>query len=280
MAPAERRRPTNRSHLEKLISEVAKRDGVAPARLRRWISQMVIAGALARVANDDDRSPLVAIKGGVTMELRFGLHARATKDLDAVASASRNAAEQVLRDSLEQPYEGFSFQVAPLEEMAGVDAFRRDVKLAYESRSWSTERLDLSLSTGPIETELLPAIDLSAFGLDGPAEITSLSLRYQIAQKLHAATTPWEDRENPRFRDVVDLLLLLGVAGDFVEVRAACVEVFEARTTHDWPPVLVAHESWHEPYRALASELGVEPVDLDTALQYLRGLVERIDNAK
>lgn len=170
MTPPRRKRPANRSHLEKLISEAAKRDGIAPARLRRWISQMVIAGAFVRgEVHDDDHQDqfVVAIKGGVTMELRFGLHARATKDLDAVVTASREKAEQVLRDALGEPYEGFVFQVTPPEAIIGPDSLRCDVKLSYEGRAWSTERLEYSVTPSPIETELLPGIDLSAFGARG-----------------------------------------------------------------------------------------------------------------
>jgi Nucleotidyl transferase AbiEii toxin, Type IV TA system len=107
-----------------------------------------------------------------------------------------------------------------------------------------------------------------------------LSLRWQVAQKLHAATAPWQDEDNPRFRDVVDLLLLEDLATDLAGVRQACIDVFETRATHSWPPDLSAPESWREAYAALAAELDVEPVDVDAAVDSVRAFVERIDAAK
>lgn len=272
------KRPTNRSHFEKLISQVSKQEGVEPARLRRWVSQMVIVGAINRVIDEED--PKVVLKGGVTMELRFAISARTTRDLDAIIVGSRNQAERILSSAFDQSYEGFSFQMTPPQAVANTTALQCNVKLAYESRPWSTEKLEFSLASGPVETEQLTAIDLATFGLAGPNEISCLSLRYQIAQKIHALTAEWEGRENPRFRDIVDLLLMLPAMDDLGLVKAACVKTFEARGTHGWPPTLVAYDSWREPYAVLSERLGLKPYDLDSAIVEIHDALERIDKAK
>jgi hypothetical protein len=56
--------------------------GVAPDRVRRWVSVMVLLGALDRVGEEE--MPRFLLKGGIAIELRFGTDARATKDVDLV----------------------------------------------------------------------------------------------------------------------------------------------------------------------------------------------------
>ena len=81
MSPG-RKPPHNVQVLQRWVGELARQDGIAPARLQRWISFMVVAGLLEH-ARDETRDPLFVLKGGAAMELRLGLRARATKDFDA-----------------------------------------------------------------------------------------------------------------------------------------------------------------------------------------------------
>lgn len=73
--------PKQKAHLEKLAGHYAELTGLAPARVRRWISVMVLLGALDR---SRESAPLFLLKGGVAIELRVGGVARATKDVDLV----------------------------------------------------------------------------------------------------------------------------------------------------------------------------------------------------
>lgn len=109
----------------------------------------------------------------------------------------------------------------------------------YENRPWATEKFEFSVSDR--STEQLSPIDLSSFGVNAPKSINCLAFRYQIAQKLHAVSSPWEDRENPRFRDIIDLILLSQLIDDFSPYeKEACLEVFQARASHSWPPVILS----------------------------------------
>jgi hypothetical protein len=56
---------------------------LAESRVRRAVSFMLVALPLEH-SLDGEGKPLFAVKGGVSMELRLGLRARTTKDLDAV----------------------------------------------------------------------------------------------------------------------------------------------------------------------------------------------------
>jgi hypothetical protein len=81
--------------------------------------------------------------------------------------------------------------------------------------------------------ENIPAPSLAGFGLPSPDHLTSLSMAYQIAQKVHACTDPHDPPAsvNDRARDVVDLLLLRDLIDatqhpTLSEVRAAIEDIF------------------------------------------------------
>lgn len=130
------------------------------------------------------------------------------------------------------------------------------------------------------ESQVLDAISIEDFGLIGPETVRCLSIRYQIAQKLHACTEAFPlGRENDRFRDLIDLLLLRALAPDLVAIREACVDIFASRAKHAWPPALDAPSSWAEPYARLAGELEFAITDLDEAARLVGEFIGEIDVA-
>lgn len=68
--------PHNAQVLQRWTREWADAEHVPVARLQRTVSYLVIAAMLAR-SRDADDEPLFLLKGGVTMELRLDLRARA-----------------------------------------------------------------------------------------------------------------------------------------------------------------------------------------------------------
>ena len=48
---------------------------------------------------------------------------------------------------------------------------------------------------------------------------------------------------NARYWDLIDLLLLRDLIEDLSPVREACIEVFDSRETHSWPPELLVPSS-------------------------------------
>ena len=98
-----------------------------------------------------------------------------------------------------------------------------------------------------------------------PGRIAVMTVRYQIAQKLHAVTEQPSDRENARYWDLIDLLLLRDLVEDLSTVREACTEVFDNRETHPWPPALLVPSSWGEPYKVEAEKLKFTPADVHEA---------------
>jgi Nucleotidyl transferase AbiEii toxin, Type IV TA system len=185
-----------------------------------------------------------------------------------------------LEDAFEQPYMGFVFRrKGEVEDIRDTGSRRLEVQLSFGGRDWQTLQLEIGKLEAD-EIELVPvAVGIEDFGLDGPGEVACLSLRFQLAQKLHAVTEQPLGRENLRFWDLIDLMLLEQLLGnDLAEVREAAEAVFIARGTHEWPPELVVPESWREPYARTASEVDADlPGDVDRAAEQVQALIARVE---
>ena len=276
-----KRTPSQVGHLERLLQSYGQATGVAPNRLRRWLTMMVMIGALDRVQADPDQ-PLFLVKGGVAMELRLRHGARATRDLDMVFLGDPDQLLVALDAALAEPYSLFSFERGPAEPIGTTQSRRLEVKVAFNGRSWATVRLEISPPEGQAgnELEILDAISIEDFGLIGPDKVRCLSIRYQVAQKLHACTEIFAaGRENDRFRDLIDLLLLRALEPDLTGIRHACIDVFVSRAKHAWPPLLNAPTSWAEPYTRLAGELEFAITDLGEAAALVAEFIAEIDEA-
>ena len=246
-------RPVER--LEKTLARVAREQGLAQERLRRWVSFLALCGVLERAVSEgilDD----YYLKGGVAMELRYAEAARATKDIDIGVSGKREERLRVFQGAIALGFDDFKFQLKgkPLN-MDKVDAVRLELAVRYRTRAWQTIEVDLG-SSGEGAVDLVdPAIPgLAAMGLRVPSPVRCLNLSEQVAQKLHACTGPYSQG---RARDVLDILLidLLGKL-DVTAVRAAAKQVFTQRATHDFPPSTEIPKEWQSELGVLAKELG------------------------
>lgn len=278
-----RKPPFSVQVLQKWVGEHARAKGVAQLRLQRWISFMVVAAVLDSI-RDENGDPVFLLKGGVAMELRLGLEARATKDYDAAYRERKEDMLDRLDEALSHPHGDFTITRKEPEQVKDGDATRVELKLAYRGRSWSTVRLELAPAEGfsGQEIDRVPAIPLDPFGLDGPDEIPCVSVRYQIAQKLHACTEVWEGLGvNPRVRDLIDLLLLRGLVGDkdLPAIREASDEIFELRGKHRWPPTVTIFDGWPEQYAALAAELDFPVTDVEEAAAAVQEMTDEIDRS-
>jgi hypothetical protein len=275
------RKPPHNVHvLQRWVGDLARDQGIAPGRVQRWISFMVVAAMLDR-ARDETEDPLFVLKGGAAMELRLGLRARATKDYD---TAYREAIESMLERldvTLRHGHGDFTATRSESSVIAETNGQRLDIKLSYRGRSWGTVQLEVAPAEGTAgkEIERIPGKSLDPLGLEGPSDVPCVSIRYQIAQKLHACTeVPLRNKENDRFRDLIDLLLLeeLVEEDEWPALREACEELFELRTKHGWPPTVIVFDSWPEPYRALAEELGFPITDITEAADAVQTMIDRI----
>jgi len=279
----DRKPPFNVQVLQRWVGELAREQGIAPGRLQRWISFMVVAAMLDH-ARDENEDPVFVLKGCAAMELRLGLRARATKDYD---TAYREAIEGMLDRldaSLRHGFGDFTATRAEPEPIAETGAQRLDIKLSYRGRSWGTVQLEVAAAEGEAGREIdrVPGKPLDALGIDAPVDVPCVSIRYQVAQKLHSCTeVPADGPVNDRFRDLIDLLLLeeLVEEDEWPAVRDACEEIFRLRAKHPWPPTVTVFETWPDPYGALAAELGFPLAEVQAAADAVQAMIGRIAEA-
>lgn len=272
---------------------------IAEGRVRVWVANMILAGLFEDVAIAPSGRRFT-VKGGVALELRLRDRARATKDIDLVVhglgayipaseAANMRQVQAALTRSLEEAvtagtYQGFAFRRKGEPILLENGTVSLELGVTYRGDAWTSITVDLARAeAGEGEVELLPAIPLTeALGVNGPAELPCLPLRFHIAQKLHAMTLPpRKGKRNERFKDLVDLLLMeellaAGTSPDFAGIREACEIVFSSRGTHSWPPVLVLPSHWEAPFARMAQELGLPIVDATAAMDRVRALVTRI----
>ncbi len=283
MSAKPRRLPGNLSHLQRLANAAAADAAVPAGRYQRWVNAHILSAALDRVRDEDDE-PLFVLKGGAAMELRLGLTARASKDYDATYRARAEDMLDALDRALADDWQGFQLQRTEPESIRDTRALRMEIKLSYRGRRWGTVQFEVAPAEGASgqEVDRVPAWPLDPLQLDGPERIACVSMRYQIAQKLHACTEVYADgHENDRFRDLIDLQLLRELIDDdaIPGVRAACVEIFELRAKHAWAPAVTVWPSWAAGFAAMAREIDFHTDDVNLAADDLRALIAEIDAA-
>lgn len=132
-----------------------------------------------------------------------------------------------------------------------------------------------------LDIDQVDPFDIGRFGLRAPGQIGVVGLPYLIAQKLHACTEVFEDGENVRVHDLMDLLLArdLLAPGDLRRVREACVAIFDNRGKQPWPPTVVVYPSWSETFARIAGEESFPIQNVEEAASSVREFISDIDAA-
>lgn len=227
------------------------------------------------------------LKGGTLLQHRLDATARTTKDVDGLIRGDMEAFFTALEEALDEPWGPLTLRRGTVETIDVptklVKPRRFDIVLSLRGVTWRRIQFEVSTDEAGIgqEREFIEPPPLAGFGLPDPDVLVGITMRFQIAQKVHAVSDPHEPplSINDRARDVVDLLLLrdLMVATGtptLAEVREAAVAVFEARAAdaarlgqpmRTWPPTLLAHTHWADDYiRAAAS--GAIGISLEDAV--------------
>ncbi len=270
--------------LQRWISEWAAATSETQARVQRRIALVAVA-AMLEGGHSHQAEPLFVIKGGSALELRYGSRARASRDINVEFRGLVDDIYQAVAELIGAGWSGFSGRVLdplPLHiPWTDVTGLRMDVRLTYLDRPFAS--VPLEIVTPPTqEIEYVPALRLDPVGLHSPAPIPCLSLPYQIAEKLHACTDPLDGlRVNDRVSDLMDLILMedLSPDVDLVRTRRACVDVFNERATHPWPPVASSTPEAEQLWNRLVDETGFYVDNLPDVLRRVNDMISTIDGA-
>ena len=268
------------AHLGALTQRLSNLEGSSTLALRRRTAMaLVVVGQML---------PAGAIKGGSAMALRYGTATRFTRDLDAARNQSLEAFREAFEETLAAGWAGFTGRLVardapkPPRVPSAYVMQPFDVRLAYLSKSWCTVKFELGHNElgDADEPEYLLASELSALfvelGLPEPEPVAVMRADHQIAQKLHAVSSP----QNERAHDLVDLQLLdAGEDLDLVQVLATCEALFHYRKQQTWPPLITPTETWSSLYEVAAEDLAVLP-DVVAASKWANELVARIATAQ
>lgn len=294
--PDKDRAPSSVNILNQWVHQAARLLGVGdPGRLSWQIASTIVVAALQR-ASDPELGTLFLLKGGAFLERRLSLTARATKDIDAMFRGEIDDFVEKLDEAIREPWGPFTLRRTEIETIEAparrVKPRRFNVIVEIKGRTFRRIQVEVGFADGgtkPTE-EHIRADDFGFFGLESPDEIATISLAYQVAQKLHACTDPHDPphTKNDRVRDVVDLLLMRQQLFDekipLTGVRVAAVGVFEGRAAEAtlagyseraWPPVVVSNEIWIADYQKVADETGVE-LSLDEAISEVNIWIDQI----
>jgi hypothetical protein len=273
--------PSTVRAIETWIQQAERKVGVGARRLGWMVASGVVIAALQRAVHSDGK-PRFLVKGGTYLELRLGLGARSTKDLDTLFRGYYGEYLEVLDRTLARPFDGITFQRTeprPIDIPGRLmKPFRIDVSLKLRGRTWRRIMLEVAPDEGQVgaRVDLFRSPSLAHFGFTTPPTTAGIVVDYQVAQKLHACTEPHTfDRPNDRVRDIVDLQVLRSALyNDRVDLSAlkqACQDLFHVRAREaelagktiprPWPPTVVIHSHWQTDYQMYARE-----VDLDLTL--------------
>ncbi len=280
--------PTNLSSLEARLRNHCVDAGQDYSRARRHVGAVVVAQMLRRTGT--------VVEGGRHLEIRYGLNAtRASTDLDVVRRESLEELIEALGDELAAGSAGFTGRLAkertidaPVPD--GYLPHRVQVRLDFKGKSFGTVLLEIAVE----EAGGLPHVDevtradatgiFAAVGLPVPEGILVRSLPVQMAQKLHACTTPDTDEwANDRAHDLIDLQIIRRDLPDerLPEVKEAAERLFASRGRHSWDELEVtARAGWDARYAQERSSVHDDVLEsVDAAVAWANQLVAAIKSS-
>lgn len=254
-----------RTALEQRLKNEAQTTDIALIRLRKRVA---FERFLARLATSESSGWV--LKGAFALELRLGLRARTTKDIDLGRADDEEAATEHLEAATHIDLgDFFVFEVRrtpALDAATGFHAVRFTVRADLDGRRFEQFPVDVAFSEAmPIQAEPLFGANSLEFADVAELQLPVVSLEQHVAEKLHAYTGAFgrDQRESTRVKDLVDLVLIGEMAElDAKRLRQALTTTFELRARQPLPSAIPSPPSWARPYAALAREVGVA-VDIE-----------------
>lgn len=270
-----------RTALEARIKHLAVGDNATIQRIRKRVA---FERLLARLQQTSD-SPWI-LKGAFALDLRFRGQARSTKDLDlgfdiallGEASAGQGKIREQLAEAVSRPLADYFVFSLPTEgeeiiQEPAARTYRFLAQASLANRLFEDFRIDVGVGSQlVVPVDEVPESDTLTFAGIAPRAFRASAISEQFADKIHALTFPWQDRENTRVKDLVDLVLILETSPpDPAFMRHVITAVFEHRRTHPVPATISdPPASWASQYKELAAEVGLTHLTVDAAAGFLR----------
>lgn len=253
-----------RTALEHRLLTTAAETGIGIDRLRRRVMFQRIVARL-----DSAEPGLWVLKGGMALEVHLHDAARLTKDIDLGLREPAIDPDQMherLIDALAADADNDRFQFRAgkprllRNDGAGLPTWRSRIDARLAGRTFGAVSLDISPRPHELTvTEHLALPNARHFAEIPDRTIETIGIHRHAAEKLHALSRTYQDRENSRVRDLVDIALLSEHdLLDLAQVAAQARAVWSERETADpqaVPPALPA--SWPERYQRIADEHGL-----------------------
>lgn len=250
-------------------------------RLRRLVA---FDRLLARLFVDQN-SPWI-VKGGYGLEVRYGLKARTTKDVDLalplIGSRSDNPGgsiqklwEDVQEAAAQDIGDHFTINVAAPRQEFDVPpggGARFPVEVLLDRRVFAKFHLDVGIGDVILdEAEWTSGEDYLSFANIPPARFRIILLVQQFAEKIHSYTLPRKAGVNSRVKDLVDMTLILDRGlPDPAAVKSAIEVTFHHRATHEIPDSFAsAPQTWSSSYTTMARELSLTQTTIESAVSRL-----------
>jgi hypothetical protein len=252
---------------ERLKTEDAN-TGLGLVRLRKRVAFELLLRRLVAVAPNR-----WVLKGALALDFRLDVATRPTMDIDLgrhdderSAIEDLTAAQQIEMDDF------FKFTVTKVENFAETDEFlaiRFRVRAELADRIFEQFILDIGFSGRASWTpDTICTSDFLSFAGIEQIEVPVIPLPQHIAEKVHAYTSTYGEAKmrSTRPKDLVDILLIArSEAVDAKALRRALENTFGSRQDQPLPTSLPEPpSSWIDPYRQLATGVGIE-VELSVA---------------
>jgi len=257
-------------------------------RLRRLVA---IDRLLARLFMEQS-APWI-VKGGYSFEVRYGMSARTTKDIDLSlpelsldTEAPKGAIQKLWEDLQDAAARDLSdhFVIhigAPQQEFDAPPGggARFPVEVLLDRRIFAKVHLDVGIGDITLGSpEWANGEEFFAFAGISPARFKILPIAQQFAEKVHSYTLPRKSGINSRVKDLVDLVLILDKDAPARElVKPAIEATFIHRGTHEIPLTIpAAPPTWTSSFTAMAMQVNISETTVEGAIarlnHYWRGI--------
>lgn len=268
-----------RMALEQRLNNRSRETGISIDRLRR---RVVFERIVARLSHAEPGRWV--LKGGMALEVRLRDQARLTKDIDLGLRDGVNEQaelhERLVEALAADPFnDRFVLVAGPVTELSpdggGHTTWRSSVAAQLAGRPFGGVQIDVSPRAHELDlTDTVALPNSLAFAdIEAPA-VEIIDVNRHAAEKFHAMLRQFDDRENTRVRDLLDLVLLIeNELLDQPSLTSAVRDVWQERDGTPPPagrPALPA--SWPERYERLAAEHEITALKFPAAADLVTAL--------